>query len=279
MKVGLITLSCAYNYGAVLQAYATERFLNQHGYDAVLIDYVTERYQIDTKDYVYKTTVRWKKNALTRFVWKYTWHKNDVKCRDFFRNFVEEHIPKTKVYYSNEELKEDLPDCDAFISGSDQIWNTDFSWDKQPDYPFFLDFVPDDRKKIAYSSSFGEVHMSTEVKQKVRKLLERYDAIAVRENSGKNLVEDGVLVVRAEPEQQFDLQRLIKIIFKLFPLGQPVRFVREERMIPLSFILLSLIRLRFWLHLNCVFSSTRIAVCTILCLRFWQSRRKVFDVD
>lgn len=44
--------------------------------------------------------------------------------------------------------------------------------------------------KIAYSSSFGEVHMSTEVKQKVRKLLERYDAIAVRENSGKNLVED-----------------------------------------------------------------------------------------
>lgn len=32
--------------------------------------------------------------------------------------------------------------------------------------------------------------MSTEVKQKVRKLLERYDAIAVRENSGKNLVED-----------------------------------------------------------------------------------------
>ena len=84
MKVGLITLSCAYNYGAVLQAYATERFLNQHGYDAVLIDYVTERYQIDTKDYVYKTTVRWKKNALTRFVWKYTWHKNDVKCRDLF---------------------------------------------------------------------------------------------------------------------------------------------------------------------------------------------------
>ena len=68
---------------------------------------------------------------MTRFVWKYTWHKNDVKCRDFFRNFVEEHIPKTKVYYSNEELKEDLPDCDAFISGSDQIWNTDFSWDKQ----------------------------------------------------------------------------------------------------------------------------------------------------
>ena len=190
MKVGLITLSCAYNYGAVLQTYATEKFLNHHGQDTVLIDYVTERYQIDARDYVYKTAVRWRKNVLTRLLWKYTKHKNELLCRDFFRNFVEEHIPKTKVYYSNEELKEDLPDCDAFISGSDQIWNTDFSWDKQPDYPFFLDFVPDDRKKIAYSSSFGEAHMSTEVRQKVKKLLERYDAIAVRETSGKNLVED-----------------------------------------------------------------------------------------
>ena len=191
MKIGFITLSCAYNYGAVLQAYATQKFLSQKGgYDTILVDYVTERYQIDDKDFVYKSTVRWRKNVLTRLLWKYTKHKNELLCRDFFRNFVEEHIPKTKVYYSNEELKEDLPDCEAFISGSDQIWNTDFSWDKQPDYPFFLDFVPDDRKKIAYSSSFGEAHMSTEVRQKVKKLLERYDAIAVRETSGKNLVED-----------------------------------------------------------------------------------------
>ena len=83
---------------------------------------------------------------------------------------------------------------------------------------------------------------------------------------------DGVLIIRAEPEQQFDLQCLIKIIFKLFSLGQPVRFIREERMVLLCFILISLIRLRFWPHLNCTFGSTRIAVCTILYLRFWQSR-------
>jgi len=83
---------------------------------------------------------------------------------------------------------------------------------------------------------------------------------------------DGVLIIRADPEQQFDLQCLIKIIFKLFSLGQPVRFIREERMVPLCFILISLIRLRFWPHLNCTFGSTRIAVCTILYLRFWQSR-------
>ena len=90
-----------------------------------------------------------------------------------------------------------------------------------------------------------------------------------------NLI-DGVLIIRAKPEQQFDLQCLIKIIFELFS----VRFIREERIVPLCFILISLIRLRFWLHLNCIFSSTRIAVCAILYLCFWrQSRRKVLDID
>ena len=51
------------------------------------------------------------------------------------------------------------------------------------------------------------------------------------------------------------------------------------RFIHLCFILISLICLRFWLHQNCAFDSTRIAVWAILYLRFWQSRRKVLDVD
>lgn len=196
MKVGIITLSCAYNYGAVLQAYATQQFISHAGYDAVLIDYITEQYQIDNKDFVYKATVRWRKNVLTRLIWKYTKHRNDLIRRDFFRAFVDANIRKTKIYFSNEELKLDTPDCHAFISGSDQIWNTDFSWDRKPDLPFFLDFVPDDRKKIAYSSSFGEAHMDPETKEEVRTLLSRYDAIAVRESSGKKLIEEMGLSAR-----------------------------------------------------------------------------------
>lgn len=196
MKVGIITLSCAYNYGAVLQAYATQQFISHAGYDAVLIDYITEQYQIDNKDFVYKATVRWRKNVLTRLIWKYTKHRNDLIRRDFFRAFVDANIRKTKIYFSNEELKLDTPDCHVFISGSDQIWNTDFSWDRKPDLPFFLDFVPDDRKKIAYSSSFGEAHMEPETKEEVRTLLSRYDAIAVRESSGKKLIEEMGLSAR-----------------------------------------------------------------------------------
>lgn len=86
---------------------------------------------------------------------------------------------------------------------------------------------------------------------------------------------DSVLLVRAEPEQQFYLQCLIKIILKLFPDAPGIDRVR---IVPLCFILISLICLRFWLFQNCA-GSTRIAVWAILYLRFWQSRRKVLDVD
>ncbi len=87
---------------------------------------------------------------------------------------------------------------------------------------------------------------------------------------------DGILLVRAEPEKQLDLQRLIKIILKLLPdaLG-----IDRVRIVPLCFILISLICLRFWLLQNCAFGSTRIAVWAILYLRFGQAGGKVLDVD
>ena len=87
---------------------------------------------------------------------------------------------------------------------------------------------------------------------------------------------DSVLLVRAEPEKQLDLQRLIKIILKLFP---DAPGIEKVRIVPLCLILISLICLRFWLFQSCAFGSTRIAVWAILHLRFWQARGKVLDVD
>ena len=76
---------------------------------------------------------------------------------------------------------------------------------------------------------------------------------------------DGVLIVRAEPEQEVHLQRLIKIILKPLPDAPGIDRVR---IVPLCLILISLICLRFWLFQSCAFGSTRIAVWAILYLRF-----------
>ena len=63
---------------------------------------------------------------------------------------------------------------------------------------------------------------------------------------------DSILIIRAEPKQEVYLQCLIKIILKLLPDAPGIDRVR---IVPLSFILISLICLRFWLHQNCAFGS------------------------
>jgi hypothetical protein len=189
MKIAVITLSCAYNYGAVLQAYALYKHLREQGYQVTLIDYITERYDIDARNYVYRSTTRWRKNAATRLLWKYTRHRCELKLRNNFRSFLIKNVSMTHTYYSNEELKNDPIDADVFVTGSDQIWNTDFSWDKKIDKPYFLDFVPDNITKVAYSSSFGKIELNAEEMYDIKECLARFNMLSVREESGRKIIE------------------------------------------------------------------------------------------
>lgn len=74
--------------------------------------------------------------------------------------------------------------CDSFMLGSDQMWREDSI--RLVGYSFFLDFVEKSKKKIAFSTSFGNEHFTDneETRQIVSDLLHRFDAISVREKSG-----------------------------------------------------------------------------------------------
>lgn len=74
--------------------------------------------------------------------------------------------------------------CDAFLIGSDQMWTA--STTNLVGYSFFLDFVAKDRKKVAYSVSFGQSTFKGTPQQvaTARDFLMRFDAISTRELSG-----------------------------------------------------------------------------------------------
>ncbi len=80
--------------------------------------------------------------------------------------------------------------CDSFMLGSDQMWvgvNTDLVG-----YTFFLDFVDKNKKKLAFSTSFGhgDFYAPDEVIQTAGDFLKRFDAISVREKSGVKVCKD-----------------------------------------------------------------------------------------
>lgn len=76
---------------------------------------------------------------------------------------------------------------DIFIVGSDQIWHRNLYYDFGS--VAFLDYIYNDKKKIAYASSFGRDYWSgNDIEtQEAAFYLKNFDHISVREQSGVNI--------------------------------------------------------------------------------------------
>ena len=82
----------------------------------------------------------------------------------------------------------DREQIDAVIVGSDQVWRLDYSG--KVGLNFFLDIKINRKiKKISYAASFGRDYWNENTLNtiKVRKLLKKFDAISVREETGVNI--------------------------------------------------------------------------------------------
>lgn len=188
-KIAIITYHRSYNYGAALQAYATVRFFESMGYYPQIIDY----YPANLRGYgTYKNSFFDVSNATRSFpirclltLLKTPGYKRLKKA---FDPFIDRELPLTKAYYSKEELKRDLPDADIFCTGSDQVWNNYYT--HEFDDAFFLSFVPGNKTKISFSSSFGKSEFTEDENKYIKEQLGKYDYISVRENTGIGILED-----------------------------------------------------------------------------------------
>ena len=186
-KVELITLHRVPNYGSVLQAYATQKAIENVGYECEIINYFPKRMKI-------KAMLRRIKN------------KNEILNKSFllrtiariiiipsyfirfssFRRFYKNLNTTSKEYHSNDEIKKELPIADIYCTGSDQVWNSE--WNEGIDKALFLDFAPEGKKKIAYAASFGKNELNQEEINETREMLKKYDSISVREISGVEII-------------------------------------------------------------------------------------------
>lgn len=168
MKIGIITFQSALNYGAVLQAYALCAFLRQQGHEPKVIQYCP------TDELSGKFKNRYRVFGL---------HPADylnVYRRHAFKAFRKRYVPQTEhECHSLDELAE-LEAFDAYICGSDQIWNAELTGG-QLDPAYFLSFAEDGAKRIAYAASTGGKDFQDEVL--ASQLLKKLTHMSVREAS------------------------------------------------------------------------------------------------
>lgn len=188
--VAYLTRHAVSNYGSVLQAYATQTALEKLGCNAVCIDYYrtdekTENI-VDTR--LKSVSTKWNKNALTRIVFKAT-QKPVYKFADKrFKEYRKIVKVTDREFNSEEELKNDIPKADIYMTGSDQVWNTVVCGKIDPVY--FLSFLPKEAKKIAYAASFGGASVADSDKENIKNWLEQYDEVTIRENSGVKIASE-----------------------------------------------------------------------------------------
>ncbi len=201
-KIGILThYYKTKNYGGSLQAYALCKTLNNNGYSAEQICY-----EFNEKKSVYQKSLKQKvkelgffgvvkkvvKVLLCKFNIKQQLitkdkNKNKVTFRQekAFKTFLEEVIPHSKNVYNDATILNCVDNYDAFITGSDQVWN--LKWYRSP---FFLDFVPSTKIKMSYSASIAMTSLNYSQKQIFKNSLKDFKAISLRENTDISLIEN-----------------------------------------------------------------------------------------
>ncbi|MDD6489419.1 MAG: polysaccharide pyruvyl transferase family protein [Clostridia bacterium] len=204
MKIGIITFQMAWNCGAVLQCVALKKKLESMGHYVTVINY-----QPSYKDYRYckyqnpitvayktlqsnsglnkkKKLVKAAKSAV-RAVLNWDSRSGRLKQKHDFEEFCKKYLNLSQEYKSIEELRSNPPECDIYISGSDQLWNPNLTNDEL-DPAYFLDFGNEDIVRATYAISACELDVA-ENREQLEKLMDRLDFISLREVEKKEELE------------------------------------------------------------------------------------------
>jgi len=189
MRIGLLTFHFADNYGAVMQAYALQKYLQSLGHDVSFVDYRPSYMTKGGRFRLPRSRRDLYANATVAFIYlsRLRAALSGRARNTAFQDFIHTHLRiEGPLYESFDELLANPPPCDAYVCGSDQIWNPPPRAGVDPAY--YLAFDDSACKRVAYAASFGRSDIEAEYKKKIGELLNGMDAISVREESGVDLV-------------------------------------------------------------------------------------------
>lgn len=177
---GIINFWWADDNGGILTAYALQQTLFKLGYSSKLIDF-----------------------------------KNDYRSGGISEKFGRKHLDVTLPVLNDEDYYKLNDSFDNFLVGSDQVFRAEWV----PDH-WFLDFVNDEKNKVAISASFGKdfIDASVERRLRIKYLLSRFNSISIREKQGVklctelgtkaiNIIDPVFYLSRKDYEEKLDIRK------------------------------------------------------------------------
>lgn len=184
MNIGILTFHCAHNYGAVLQAYALQEYIQSLGHNVYIIDY---RPDFLIKPYAVFNRTRIKSNNLFKSFGKFLIELLILRRRSKrYRSFDLFIKNEFRLLPINKTDK-----LDVIVIGSDQVWNPKFNYGKFDETYLGenTSVFNKDIKIISYAASSGVDSFSKEDMSQLMNHLLKFNAISVRELSLKKIIE------------------------------------------------------------------------------------------
>ena len=189
-NVGILTWITYENYGTFLQCYAMNKTIAKFDFNVETIQYIPRKTP--------NSMITLESNSVIKYYFKRFFKKIFNKKtipilyeamserHTNFNNFKNNYINLTDKFFTSSQLFTLNDKYDYFVCGSDQIWSP-LVFDSH----FFLDFVTNKNKKIAYAPSIGTNNINnTFIKQKIKELINDFDKVSIRENSGKQIIKE-----------------------------------------------------------------------------------------
>lgn len=171
MKIGILTFHRAHNYGAVLQAYALQTYLQSLNHTVEFIDYRNEELLNVYKWFDFN---RFKTRHLNNIYKELKLILPREKRFKKFDEFINRYLNLSPKEYS-------LNSYDVIIIGSDQVWNTNLT--NGFDNMYWGNFkINNNCKLVSYAASMQDKILNDNI-SRIKKYLNNFTYISVREDS------------------------------------------------------------------------------------------------
>lgn len=192
-KVAIVSCYFKHNYGSMLQAYATQKILDDMGIENETINIENNSDFSRGKKRYYLSQILNFNFIKTKFgMIKLKIDKklnkdlgDNISIRDKKYEQFKEKFRLTEPYSTYKELTKACNDkYRSVIVGSDQLW---LPVNVVADY-YTLNFVPEGVDRVSFSTSFGISSIPSKYKETYKEFLKKIDYLSVREDAGKKII-------------------------------------------------------------------------------------------
>lgn len=180
LNTATVTFHASHNYGAVLQAFALQRFLLSSGVDNTIINLRTEILKETSK----VLTKRMGFKYILKNIYTILFIYGDRKIKyNKFVEFIKDNLITTNEVGDEKSFAE-LANCfDCVIAGSGQIWNVGVYGTNDM---YFLKGV--ESKKISYAVSTGKKQEVEDFSDEQKSLIKKLASLSTRDSATANMI-------------------------------------------------------------------------------------------